>query len=105
MHWNEQSSGVRFRFLHQTQPQHTRRQQRREDEQRRTGEPWRTDTHTDGHRGEHEAGVAGQLREVGDVLVGHEKDDDVREDEEGEEIKEKHRAAEIVFPVQGAHRP
>ena len=39
------------------------------------------------------------------MLVGHEENDDVGEDEEGEEIKEKHRAAEIAFTVEGAHRP
>ena len=99
----------RFVFQHwqfaEGQPQHTRRQQGRENEQGSTGETWCANAHTDGHCGEHEPGVAGQLREVGDVLVGHEEDDDVGEDEEGEEIKEKHRAAEIALTFKGAERP
>ena len=39
------------------------------------------------------------------MLVRHEEDHDVGEDEEGEEIKEKHRSAEIALTVEGAQRP
>ena len=55
-------------------------------------------THANGDRGEHEARVAGH-RKVGDVLVGHEEDDDVGENEEGEEIKEKHRPTEVALAL------